>query len=103
MGWSMCVERRPRARAVGVPLAILWVVSCGGSGAAWAERLDANWTLILGGRADPRDGRLYSVVPVWQSLAIEAADLKLRGFDDLRIVLRGWGEVRYTYNDPRQA
>jgi hypothetical protein len=62
---------------------------------AWAhaEQIDATLTTMVAGRSDPRDGNLYSSVPLYQSVALTLSDVRLRHVDDLRLVVAGWGEV----------
>lgn len=55
------------------------------------EVLDFSATTLLAGRSDPRDGKVYSVVPAYQLISLVASDLKLRFVDDLKLVVSGWG------------
>ena len=68
---------------------------------AQAETIDATSVTLLSGRQDPRDGNVHTVVPLIESLAVRAEDLKLPGFQDARIVLSAWGEV--DPGDPRDG
>jgi hypothetical protein len=61
-----------------------------GSGGARAEVVDASSTTLLSGRADPRDGVVHTVVPVFELVSVRASDLHVRGFDDVVVVLSGW-------------
>ncbi|HEX4462971.1 MAG TPA: hypothetical protein VIA18_33590 [Polyangia bacterium] len=59
-----------------------------------AETVDATLTTILQGRQDPRDGNLYTSVPLYESLTLRIDELPLRHVDDFRLVVSGWGEVQ---------
>ncbi|HEX9104287.1 MAG TPA: hypothetical protein VF997_18885, partial [Polyangia bacterium] len=61
--------------------------------AARGETVDATLTTLLAGRQDPRDGNLYSSVPVYQNIALSVSDVRLRHVDDLKLVVAGWGEL----------
>jgi len=58
-----------------------------------AETVDATITTMVAGRQDPRDGILYSSVPVIQSVTLDVGDVRLRHVEDLRLVVSGWGEL----------
>ena len=58
-----------------------------------AETIDATITTLVAGRQDPRDGVLYSSVPVIQSVTLDLGDVRLRHVEDLRLVVSGWGEL----------
>ena len=58
---------------------------------ARAEVIDAQIQTLVAGRSDPRDGKLYTVVPVYQTLNIVASELKLKYVDDFKIVVGAWG------------
>src|SRR4051812_17987953 len=60
---------------------------------AHAETIDATFTTLVIGRQDPRDGNVYSSVPLYQNVALMLSDVRLRHVDDLRLVVAGWGEV----------
>jgi hypothetical protein len=60
---------------------------------ARGETIDATFTTLVAGRQDPRDGNLYSSVPVFQNVSLMVSDVRLRHVDDLRVVVAGWGEV----------
>jgi hypothetical protein len=78
--------RPERFGAVGLALALL-------AGSARAEVIDATLTTLIEGRRDPRDGNLYSSVPLYEQLTLNVAGLRLHHVDDLTVVVRGWGEV----------
>lgn len=59
-------------------------------GRARGQTVDTTATVLISGRADPRDGKVYSVVPIYESLSVGASDFKLRYLDDFKIVLQGW-------------
>ncbi|MGZ3440936.1 MAG: hypothetical protein ACXVDD_15535 [Polyangia bacterium] len=75
------------------------VVLCGAPAAG--ETIDATATTLLSGHADPRDGKIYTVVPAYQSLSLLAADLKIPLLQDAKVVMRAWGEVAFA--DPIEA
>jgi hypothetical protein len=58
---------------------------------ARAEVIDARLETLIAGRSDPRDGKVYTVVPVYESVSLMASDLRLKYVDDLKIVISGWG------------
>lgn len=58
---------------------------------ARGEVVEGSVTSLLAGRADPRDGNVYSVVPLYQSLWLSLRDVRLRGVDDLRVEVNVWG------------
>src|SRR5262245_47036486 len=68
-------------------------------GTARAGRLDAAAGVLGTGRADPRDGQLHSMVPVYQTVSLLWREIRNPYFQDLKLVLTGWGEV--TLGDPR--
>lgn len=67
---------------------------------ARGDTLDASITTILAGRQDPRDGVLYSSVPLYQNLAIELSDVHFKHVDDFKLVVSGWGEVTLAGQAP---
>jgi len=60
---------------------------------ARAETIDATSTTLLVGRADPRDGVIHTAVPVFELVSLRATEFRLRGLDDLAVVISGWGAV----------
>lgn len=60
---------------------------------AWAQTVDATFITLVQGRQDPRDGNLYSAVPVFQTVALTLSDVRLRHVEDLKLVVSGWGEL----------
>jgi hypothetical protein len=54
--------------------------------------VDGSVTTLLAGHADPRDGRIYTVVPAYALLDV-LADLHAPFVEDLRIKLSGWGNA----------
>jgi hypothetical protein len=63
-------------------------------GGARAETvIDASAQTLVAGMSDPRDGKLYTVVPVYETVSLMASGLELKYVDDLKIVIRGWGLV----------
>ncbi len=65
-------------------------------GVARGETVDATLTTILQGRQDPRDGNLYTSVPLYQTMTLTIDDVPLRHVDDLRLVLSGWGQFQFA-------
>jgi hypothetical protein len=56
--------------------------------------IDASITTLLAGRQDPRDGRVYTVVPAYELLQLRA-DFQTRYVTDLKLVVSAWGEVAF--------
>jgi hypothetical protein len=79
--------------AAAVAVAIAAAVLSAGAGAR-AEVVDATSTTVLSGRADPRDGVVHTSVPVVELVTLRAADLRIPGFDDVVVVMSGWGELQ---------
>ena len=71
------------------------------AGVARAESVDASLTTLFAGHADPRDGKIYTVVPIYQLASATLADVRLRGVDDFRIVVSAWGEL--AFGSPREG
>ncbi|HXI60291.1 MAG TPA: hypothetical protein VNO55_29705, partial [Polyangia bacterium] len=72
-------------------LALLATVLAGA--AAHGETVDATSTTLLVGRQDPRDGVIHTAVPAYELVSVRATDLRLRGVEDLNVVMSGWGAV----------
>ncbi len=70
------------------------------SGAS-AQTVDATSTTLVAGRADPRDGNVYTVVPLYQTVALTVSGVHARFVDDLRVVVSGWGEL--AFGDAREG
>src|SRR5690349_2548339 len=71
------------------------------TGAAHAQRLDASATTLLAGRQDPRDGRVYTVVPAYQSLQLRLSEIPdNRYVSDLKLVVSAWGQM--AFGEPRE-
>jgi len=68
---------------------------------ARGETVDATLTTLVAGRQDPRDGNLYSSVPVFQNVALSVSDVRLRYVDDLKLVVAGWGELSFLISDSK--
>jgi hypothetical protein len=77
----MCAERR----LIAVLLLLL------SAAPAEAAVLEGSITTLLQGRADPRDGNVYSVVPLYQALRLSLRGVRARGMDELRLELSVWG------------
>jgi hypothetical protein len=86
-----------RSSAAGAVLVVLLAVVPGARG----ETVDATLTTLVAGRQDPRDGNLYSSVPVIQNVALSLSDVRLRYVDDIRLVVAGWGELSFLITDSR--
>lgn len=68
-----------------------------------ADIVEGSVTTILTGRADPRDGNVYSVLPVYEGLRLTVRDVALPHVDDLRLEVSGWlgGVVGDPYGGQR--
>jgi hypothetical protein len=66
---------------------------------ARAETLDATFTTLVQGRQDPRDGTLYSTVPLYEQVTLSVSEVRLRHVDDLKLVVSGWGQMQLA-GDP---
>jgi hypothetical protein len=75
------------------------LIAIGVATAARAQTVDAVATTLLQGRSDPRDGNLYSSLPIYQQVALTLSEIKLRHVDDLRLVVSGWGELSFMISD----
>jgi hypothetical protein len=84
---------RRELSAVTAAAAAIAAVLAAGAGAR-AEVVDATSTTVLTGRADPRDGVVRTSVPVVEMVTLRAADLRVPGFDDVVVVMAGWGELQ---------
>ena len=56
---------------------VLLFARCG-SPPASAAVVDGTVTTLVAGQKDPRDGKLYTVVPIYQSLQLSLSDLQLK-------------------------
>jgi hypothetical protein len=74
-------------KALVVFAGLCWAVVLG---LAHADTVDTTVATLLSGHADPRDGQLHTVVPVYESLSI-LATVKRPFTDGIRIVFSGWG------------
>jgi hypothetical protein len=63
------------------------------AGPARAQVVDAASTTLLAGRADPRDGRVYTAVPLYEIVSLELRDVRAPLVEDLRAVVSGWGSI----------
>ena len=68
---------------------------------AQAETVDVTVTTLVAGRQDPRDGNLYSSVPIFENVSLTVADVRLRYVEDLRLVVAGWGELEFLVTDSK--
>jgi hypothetical protein len=81
--------RLRRSRLLLGALTLLATVSDAG-----AEVIDATLTTLIEGRRDPRDGNLYSSVPLYEQVTLSIGDVRLRHVDDVTVVVRGWGQLQ---------
>src|SRR5262245_45360157 len=88
----LVIARRSGAAPL-VLLVALWVAP------ARAETLDATATVLIAGHADPRDGRIHTVVPAYEALTLHASDFGFRYLEDFHIAVQGWGLI--AFGDPR--
>src|SRR5206468_3584097 len=86
--WSMW--RRRAGRALGCAVAA-WALARGAG--ARADTIDATSTTLLTGRQDPRDGVIHTAVPAFELVSLRASEIRLRGVDEMSVVLSGWGEI----------
>lgn len=84
-------------RAVVAGLALALVAT---AAPARAEIVDASVATLLNGRADVRDGRVYTVVPAYEMLQLRLDDVHTR-YVDLRVIVSAWGEV--AFGDPQDG
>lgn len=73
-------------------LALAASASASAPGAARADTVDLTVTTLLAGRADPRDGQLHTVVPIYESLSA-LATIRRPYTDGIRLVLSAWGSM----------
>src|SRR5579883_143791 len=59
-----------------------------------ADTVDGSLTTLLNGHAEPRDGRIYSVVLAYELVDLNAAFLKLGWMDELKLKVSAWGGVQ---------
>jgi hypothetical protein len=57
---------------------------------ARAGTVDGSVSFVLNGRSDPRDGNVYTVVPLYAGLHLSVHELSVPYVDDLRLELDGW-------------
>jgi hypothetical protein len=69
-------------------------------GAARADEVDATATTLIAGHADPRDGQIHTVVPIYELVGARAS-VDSAWVHDLHLVVSGWGEV--ALGDPREG
>jgi hypothetical protein len=73
--------------------ALIVLLACAAS--ARADVLEGQVTTLLSGRSDPRDGNIYTVVPIYQALHATLRDVNVgraTGWvDDLRLEVSVWG------------
>jgi hypothetical protein len=69
------------------------LLACALASQARAQVIDATAQTLIAGRADPRDGKVYTVIPLYETVSLLAYDLRVPYVDDFRIVVRGWGLI----------
>jgi hypothetical protein len=57
---------------------------------AYAQVVEGSITSILSGRSDPRDGNIYTVLPLYEGLRLTLRDVSVPYVDDLRLEVSGW-------------
>ena len=78
--------------------ALAIVFSIGLAGMARAQTIDGTATTLLVGHQDPRDGKIYTVVPVYETLSLKVDEFQTRYVQDLRLVVTAWGQM--GFGDP---
>ncbi len=78
------------SRYVAIALAVAGVLIPSSAGAG---ELDAILTTLISGRADPRDDKVHTVVPIIELVSIRATGLDVPWLDDVKIILGAWGRV----------
>lgn len=74
--------------------ALVFAIAAGlAAASARADVIDASFTELATGRADPRDGQLHTVVPAYQIVSLRASAIRNPLVDDLNLVLSGWGSL----------
>jgi hypothetical protein len=64
------------------------------AGTAEAADVSGKLTTLLAGRQDPRAGDTVNVIPLYELVTVEVAELGLPATDDARLVLQGWGRLQ---------
>src|SRR4051794_8113567 len=93
---SSKAKGRVLPRLLALALAGLGVVASGVP--VRADTVDMTVSTLLSGHADPRDGQLHTVVPVYESLGI-LISLQRPFTDGIRIVIAGWGGLIWDVPD----
>jgi hypothetical protein len=86
---------------MGRSVVIAALLALGAAVPARADTVDATVTTLLAGRQDPRDGRVYTVVPAYEMLQLRLDDVQTRYIHDIKVVVSAWGEV--AFGDPREG
>jgi hypothetical protein len=60
---------------------------------AAAQTVDGTIQTLVAARQDPRDGAIYTVVPMYQLLTLDVGGIHAKFLDELRISVSGWGEL----------
>jgi hypothetical protein len=68
---------------------------------ALAQTVDGTIQTLIAAHQDPRDGALYTVVPMYQLLTLDVGGIHAKYLDELRISVSGWGEL--ALGDPREG
>jgi hypothetical protein len=90
MEWSM-----------GRSAALLVLLGAARAAAQAPTTVDATLTTMVAARQDPRDGTIYTVVPIYELLTLSVGGIRARYLDELRIDVSGWGEL--ALGDPREG
>jgi hypothetical protein len=69
---------------------VLWALLLAPTANARAGTVDGSVSFVMNGRSDPRDGNVYTVVPVYAGLHLSVRELSVPYADDLRLELDGW-------------
>lgn len=64
------------------------------SSSASAAELHGTFNTLMTGREDPRNGDGILVIPLYELISMEVAELSLPGTDGARVVLNGWGRLQ---------
>ena len=91
----MCARHRSARGWLGLcQAALLSATSLLSASPARADVFDMTVATLLTGHADPRDGQLHTVVPVYESLSLMAT-FKRPYTDGIRVVFSGWGGLQW--------
>lgn len=63
---------------------------------AWGAEVKVYSTTLVGGRPDVVDGRVKTVVPLYELVGVRAQKIDLQGFDELGVAVDAWGGLSTT-------